>query len=637
MLIYRFDTLPSCSGVSYSMDPYAGKIAGKEKPSTIISASEPVTIRDNDYIYDMGTGRFYMHNASQIKTTISAEAVLIPRCTMGISVYDKSGDNKKEVTHLERGGRMCLTLDFNTDKNGNIWAKMYTLDDSYRKVQNEGYIIYKNQRNNFANVSFTDSTLETVLTRGEVDSEKIMRIKSGEASVNKPMTLRATKAQTKKPQTLFPVAQIPIKPLIPNPKLPSTSIPEPNFVGGGATTSMPTNPFGSVSNVVHDDDIEHYSFNRIYTYNASENNKRYMDAIEKEGPAVMTNLAGFPPTKQFVNGHWEYDYSLNYRNGLGDLTDIYKDYNMNIRTIADNTKANITKYNRFKLANPDDILSRGFMHIFMTRPDLNFFNDSAGNLRSEVKSDPFLAYVRQKNPLLVKQLVELNGQNHQFMMLLSNKAKGFQLSDDGINHDTYGKSRKGYSVAYGRRRDSELGGSMNIAYRDTRDLDILNLHKIWVDYIINVYSGKWTPKMKYIQDKILDYAVAIYVIVTAEDFETILFWSKYYGVFPVSLPFSAISWDGERSTVGAPDLQITYAYAWKEDLNPAALAELNMNSFKRGIPKYAYYVPTYNARLATINNTWVGPPFVELIKYPTDKLDLTNGSGIALKLRFARV
>ena len=65
-----------------------------------------------------------------------------------------------------------------------------------------------------------------------------------------------------------------------------------------------------------------------------------------------------------------------------------------------------------------------------------------------------------------------------------------------------------------------------------------------------------------------------------------------------------------------------------------ALSELNMNSFKNGIPKHAQYVPTYNKYIAAVDNTWVGAPFIEIIRYPADKLDLTNGTGVAIKLRF---
>ena len=34
------------------------------------------------------------------------------------------------------------------------------------------------------------------------------------------------------------------------------------------------------------------------------------------------------------------------------------------------------KYNRFKLAMPDDILTKGFAHVFFTRPDCNILTES---------------------------------------------------------------------------------------------------------------------------------------------------------------------------------------------------------------------------------------------------------------------
>lgn len=629
MLLYRYDRTPNCKSIQYSMEPASGKISGKGEPKTIISASPTISIGDVSFVYDMASGRFYLYNEKDLKSTICAEAILVPQCQRGIAMYDRNSGDKKKIEQIGRGGRVYLTFDFTTDKDGCIWSKVFTLDDGYRNVENDGYIIYKNSRNNFANVQFTDSTLKTVLTNGEVNEAKVEKMISGNA-IQRPRLRAAVPAG-----------------------------PGGDGIGDGGNTDT-----GIVPDNTTDMDLnvekymarvpgagiqanaaipgEQYMYTRYMPFSVGMKTKNYAHSIATGGPKTTVNLNGFPKVTRFVSdgiyegetqGYWEYDYTLNYQNGLGNLTKLYEDYNLETRSIYANTRNNIERYNRFKLAYPDDILSRGYMHIFMTRPDLNYFS-SVSDLRSEVKNDPFLAYINRKNPSLVKQLVDLNGDNHQFMMLLSNKAKGFTLTDDGINHDTYGKSRHGYSVAYGRRRDSELGGSLNITYKDTRDFDILNLHKLWVDYIINVFSGKWTPKSKYIRDKIIDYATSVYVLVTAEDFETVLFWTKYYGVFPVSLPFSAIAWDGDRSTVSAPDLQVTYAYAWKEDLNPVALSELNMNSFKGGIPKQARYRPTYNQRIAAVNNTWVGAPFIEIIRYPSDQLDLTNGTGVAIKLRF---
>lgn len=624
MLLYRYIGRGNIPSIEYTENPFedSGQIT-KDKPKTIISASPHMETDDGrKYVYDIETGRFYVYNKTAFEIEVCAEAILVPQCKSGLRLYDKNVENRKEIGHIGRNGRVYLPFKFNTDRNGVIWAKAFTLDDSYRTVEKEGYIIYKNSRHNFANVEFTDSTQKTVLTEGEVDPEKIRRISSGESILYPVKTVsRKVRAASYGDET---------KNDIPKPVDSASAIIDINeYISG---TSLQRKEFSlSMSK-------------RIWPCNATVLNKTYFHDLSTNGPSVVSNLSGFPRPIRFIRsgefegeteGTWEYDYSLNYENDLGDFTQLYKDYNLDVRSIYSNTKNNLERYNRFKMAFPDDILSKGYMHVFMTRPDVNYYDIAGDNLRSEVGNDPFLKYMAGKKSQVVRQLVEANGDSHQFMMLLSNKAKGFTLTDDGINHDTYGKSRSGYSVAYGRRRDSELGGSLNITYRDNRDLDILNLHKLWVDYIVNVFSGKWTPKSEYIRNKIIDYATAVYVIVTAEDFETVLFWTKYYGVFPVSLPFSAISWES-GSTVTAPELSVTYAYSWKEDLNPIALAELNMNSFKLGIPQHARYVPTFNPEIAAVDRTWVGAPFIEILRYSSDKPDLTNGANTAIKLRFQK-
>jgi hypothetical protein len=157
------------------------------------------------------------------------------------------------------------------------------------------------------------------------------------------------------------------------------------------------------------------------------------------------------------------------------------------------------------------------------------------------------------------------------------------------------------------------------------------LHKMWIQYISNVYHGSWDPKTDYIWQKILDYAVSVNVVVTAEDFETILFWSKYYGVFPINVPYSALSWD-TGNFIGKNEMSITYAYSWKEDWNPASLTEMNTVTFKKDVTQ-AKYVPTFNANIGRTGTTWVGAPFIETIADPDTKHG-DYGTGVILKLRF---
>ena len=48
-----------------------------------------------------------------------------------------------------------------------------------------------------------------------------------------------------------------------------------------------------------------------------------------------------------------------------------------------------TRYNRFKLAQADDYLSRGFAHVFFTKPDCNIYGESGHTLNDKTKADHF--------------------------------------------------------------------------------------------------------------------------------------------------------------------------------------------------------------------------------------------------------
>lgn len=274
------------------------------------------------------------------------------------------------------------------------------------------------------------------------------------------------------------------------------------------------------------------------------------------------------------------------------------------------------QYNRFKIPVIDDALQRGFGHVFFVRPDCNLLDNASTNkLPKLLKDNPSMTYAIKNNPSLVLELVESNGsdgKNDDFMMYISNKANSFSLTDEYITKDTYGKTYAGYKIAYGKHNvESKSAGDFQVTYTDDRNLNVYHLHKIWIDYISGVYRGEFTPKKKYIKERILDYATCAYYIVTAEDGETIIFWSKYYGVFPTTIPSTPYTWS-KGTTISQPDITIDYQYSFKEDYNPMALLEFNLNSNITGNTTAVEYVPTYDAKLGHSGSMWVGPPFVEL-------------------------
>jgi len=271
-------------------------------------------------------------------------------------------------------------------------------------------------------------------------------------------------------------------------------------------------------------------------------------------------------------------------------------------------------YNRFKVANPNLSLQKGFPHVFFVRPNCNLISNmvsGVSSLRDELKSNELFSYSWNSTPKLVKELVKENGQTHDFMMSLSNAAASFSLSEEYINTDTYGKTYTGHKVAYGKHNiESKTAGEFTVTYTDDRNLHIYQLHRLWVEYISGVYRGSIEPLGNNIINKILDYVGACYYILTAEDGETIIFWSKYYGVFPTNIPSTQYSW-GAGNTINNPQVDINYRYSFKEDFNPYTILEFNYNS--RVTPNIKY-IPTYDRRLDHVGATWVGAPFIELVE-----------------------
>ena len=328
----------------------------------------------------------------------------------------------------------------------------------------------------------------------------------------------------------------------------------------------------------------------------------------KSGNSVYTtDSIGINKKYGYVNGY----------NNYNDFTNAYNIIrnNLNIsfgsKTLLDVRKNMENKFNRFKIGYPDIQLSKSFAHIFFTRPDLNIFDSQgSGNytLKPTLHKDPVYYYLNKNNSNLLLSLTSMFSTEHDFNPYLSNSAQSFSLSDEYIKTVETGDTFTGYKVKYGRSNvESQSANTFDINYTDTDDLSIYKLHKAWIEYIHKVHRGEFTCDHKYIQDRVLDYACSVYYILCGPDGETIIFWSKYTGVFPTNAPASAFSWS-KGNQLKMPEFTINYEYSWKEDFNPLSLAEFNLNSKSQ---KQYKYISSYEYELATTGKTFTGAPFVE--------------------------
>lgn len=278
--------------------------------------------------------------------------------------------------------------------------------------------------------------------------------------------------------------------------------------------------------------------------------------------------------------------------------------NLNIFDRGDMNKV-FTQFNRYRLPIPDQHLPRTVPYVFITRPNISFYK-SNGNLEDQFYKDSLFNTVNDKFPEVIRNLELKYNSNHQFNTILGSMTRSFEVSDEVIKTVDDGETYTGWKMVYGRNtNESNTASQIGIQYTDDAQLRIYHTHKVWLEYINKVYRGEFSPKRDMILEKTIDYSVAIYYIVCAADGETILYWSKYYGVFPINTPGSKHSWTYGNTQVNQ-EFTVNYAYSLKVEMEPSILAEFNTHS------KLPFrYRKLYDRTIQTNSPTFVNAPFAE--------------------------
>lgn len=299
----------------------------------------------------------------------------------------------------------------------------------------------------------------------------------------------------------------------------------------------------------------------------------------------------------------------------------------------------LVSFNKHNMPIVGSKLTKAFPRIFFTRPDLNFFGDSpfASNtsepimnkLHGKIAADSWYQQLYNTDPYLMSTLTSSYTRNHDFNPFLSNAAQSFDLSDEKLETLEHGETFTGWKVKYGKHTNgTKTAGSFSIAYNETNRIEVYKIHKAWVDYISKVYRGEVDARETNIKDMVLDYACSVYYFLCAEDGETVLFWSKYVGVFPTSIPAGQFAWSKEN-IVKMPENTVEYDYAWKDDMDPASLADFNYNSKLTSYTNLPTHSSLYNPHILGPGYAFAGRPFLDIRKNSDGKY--------VIKLRYANL
>ncbi len=252
-------------------------------------------------------------------------------------------------------------------------------------------------------------------------------------------------------------------------------------------------------------------------------------------------------------------------------------------------------FNRYQYQNQFNLINGTREYIFFTKPKLNIIkNKGKGTLVTALKGDPFweemlghykriIGYLcgRKVGNLMDKWNPEYPNTDyrHVFIPLLTNMvASSLDMPSKSAETTETGANIYGTTIQYRKGSlKSDEGYDFSLEFYDDRWLDVYYFFKMWDEYEslkdIGMISPPGTNNCNpYRVFKRLHDQISIYkFIVDADDMSTILYYAKFTGCFPKSVPREAFS----EIKKGL----ITYSVDWHaqfiDDMNPIILHEFN--------------------------------------------------------------
>lgn len=286
-----------------------------------------------------------------------------------------------------------------------------------------------------------------------------------------------------------------------------------------------------------------------------------------------------------------------------------------IYTTSDDGGPLFTQTFRFGVQNPYGAINNAREFLFFTKPDLHLYSMnydsseiSAGMINSMARRDVNEGLKREPNPGLTSlfwddifknknRIVNLlqygvDASLDPFNHLLQNTVNS-NLEVPTLNAPSIETSTNTYGVGLtyrGSSEESDDGPEFSLEFKDDKYLNVYTFFRAYEEYETLKKHGTVKPQRYYVKNKILHDQFAIYKFIVDEDMETIIYWGKYYGVYPTSLPRDAFS------SVNFQDgltFNINFKAAFYEDMRPEILEDFNAIS-KVVYDRCKYRIDIYN-------------------------------------------
>lgn len=258
--------------------------------------------------------------------------------------------------------------------------------------------------------------------------------------------------------------------------------------------------------------------------------------------------------------------------------------------------------NRYHRRYPEHELENAIPHVFFTKPHCNFFKEGSTSYTDEIlKSYQLSRCIKDKDAMTCLQ--ENSGEGI-FIYPFTSEFKNFEVDDRVIKTRESAETANDAKIIYGHRMTDSMGpGNLNMRFSDTRSQKVFHILEGWTTYIDLITRGFLSPTQSQRDNKELIYAGSMYYFLTSEDGTTIIYYHKKIGIFPLNVPDSAYSYDGEFKPL---DYNIQFQYS-ASDYSPAVISDFNnITKQYRSLGNKEHFKAN-----GAQNSTWCSGAFIE--------------------------
>ena len=275
-----------------------------------------------------------------------------------------------------------------------------------------------------------------------------------------------------------------------------------------------------------------------------------------------------------------------------------------------------TSYNRTKLPIADIEHRKAFRHIFISRPECYICctkgSGEAGDNRlsqqaffDEEFHSSYMRYPHVSEMLSPVYICQAPGDDPfaNWNYLLTNRVQGLSVAATSLGvRESVTAATSGVQITPGTIITSNNGGTLDLQFRDTKYMDVYEMIRMWMWYIHKRTTGEFFPpfngyrfqnnwgqmsagsafvngyRVSHPLDRALEYCASLYDIVVDETGTNILYWCKYYGIFPISVSNAMLTNDKNGALASEATITTTFRYQYKLENIYRTLCEFNYNA-----------------------------------------------------------